>query len=104
MKQISEGETTTSSRPAFMGLTAASLMAPTVSSAHGMTADDLYHTARPRARHRHWTNVLRQIYSALASRQGRSARTATFSLGVSGSQRAPVPGRATVYFPAWSCP
>src|SRR6266478_3646352 len=89
MKQISEGETTTSSRPAFMGLTTASLMAPTVSSAHGMTADDLYHTARPRARHRHWTNVLRQSYSALASRPRRSARTATFSLGVSRSQRGP---------------
>src|SRR6266571_418075 len=52
MKQISEGETTTSSRPAFMALAAASLMAPTVSSPHGMTAVDLYHTAARSARYR----------------------------------------------------
>src|SRR6266566_9980651 len=99
MKQISEGETTTSSSPAFMGLTTASLMAPTVSSAHGMTADDLYHTARPRARHRHWTNVLRQSYSL--SPHGRAvplerppSRSACLARNA-----AQGPGRATVYFP-----
>src|SRR5262249_58347469 len=51
MKQISEGDTTTSSRPAFRGLTAASLMA-THLLILGMTAVDLYHSVRFGARWR----------------------------------------------------
>src|ERR1700682_6123373 len=52
MKQISEGDTTTSSRPAFMGLTAVSLMAPPTLLTRGMTAVDLYHRPARSARHR----------------------------------------------------
>src|SRR6266542_3456806 len=47
--------------------------------------------ALPPAGIRCWANLRRQIYSALASRRGRSARTATFSVG-SNPQRTPASG------------